>query len=480
MKSNTLLIMPTLALLVGGCAIGPDYARPKIDAPGEYRTHDANVSAESNATAIEKRWWSSFKDQNLTAAVDEAMNANFDIKVASSQIDTLLGQFDQAKSNLYPHINAGASYDRKGVRNSDMSNLNNGITSTYAASLTMTSYEIDLFGKVRRATEAARAMLLSGEYNKRATQLSIAASVASAYAALASYDAQIEAAKENLTAAQDIEKITKAKYDVGSLSETEWLQSVAQTQSASATLSQLEAGRIASEATFNTLLGRNPTRVSVSSIDSIEIPSVPSGIPSQILERRPDVAGAEQDLIAANAKIGVAKAAYFPSISLTGMLGNQSRELNKLFTSPARIWEVTPSISMPLFTAGLVEGQVKEAEGNKNQYLMRYQKAVVSAFNDADSSIGQNAKAKEQLEYNKKRSEAMQKAFEQAKLKYQVGYISYADMLAIQQNWLSARQQYVISKQNAVTSTVNLYKALGGGWDEKSLPDLPSFLPAGR
>jgi outer membrane protein, multidrug efflux system len=255
---------------------------------------------------------------------------------------------------------------------------------------------------------------------------------------------------------------------------------VAQSEGAKAALSQLEATRIAEEAVFNVLLGQNPSSPAVSSIDKIEAPNVPSGLPSDILARRPDVGAAEQNLIAANAKIGVAKGAYFPSISLTGMLGNQSTELAKLFASPTRIWQVTPVASLPIFTAGLIAGQVKDAEAGKEQAMAAYQKAVVSAFNDADSAIGQNYHAKEQAEANKKRADAMRQAYKNAKLRYEVGSIAYTDMLTVQQNWLSAEQQAIISKQNRIISAVNLYKALGGGWSEGDLPDLPSFLPAGR
>ncbi len=473
--TNIALLSVAAALFLSGCAIGPDYSKPVLEAPKSYR-----AATDANKSNIDKKWWKSFGDDTLAMAVDKAIEANYDIKIASAQVDAVLGQFDEAKSYLYPHINASGSYERQGVEGSTNSNLKNGTTGTYAASLTMASYEIDLFGKVRRATEAARAMLLSSEYNRRATHLLVASSVAASYTRLSSLNAQISVAKENVEAAKEIEKITKVKYDLGSFGEAEWLQSVAQSQSAKAALSQLEAARIAEEAVFNVLLGQNPNSPTISPIDKIEAPQVPSGLPSEILLRRPDVGAAEQNLIAANAKIGVAKGAYFPSISLTGMLGNQSAELAKLFASPTRIWQVTPVASLPIFTAGLIAGQVKEAEASKDQAMAAYQKAVVSAFNDADSAIGQNYHAKEQADANKKRADAMRQAYKNAKLRYEVGSIAYTDMLTVQQNWLSAEQQAIISKQNRIISAVNLYKALGGGWSESDLPDLPSFLPAGR
>jgi multidrug efflux system outer membrane protein len=479
MKTNNFLFSIPLMFAFAGCAIGPDYSKPVLEAPKAFRGEN-NATADANKSTIDRQWWNNFGDKGLSQAVEKAIEANYDIKVASSQVDALLGQFDEAKSYLYPHVNAGASYDRKGVRGSTSSNLQNGVTSTYSASLAMASYEIDLFGKVRRATEAARAMLLSSEYNRRAANLSVASSVAASYTKLSSLDAQIAIAKDNITAAKEIEKMTKVKYELGSLSESEWLQSVAASESAKATLAQLEASKISEEAVFNVLLGQNPQSVKVSQLSEIKAPDVPAGLPSEILTRRPDVGAAEQNLIAANAKIGVARGAYFPSISLTGMFGVQSGELNKLFASPTRLWQFTPSINLPIFTAGAIAGQVKDAEAVKEQYLAQYQKAVISAFNDADSAIGQNFYAKEQADANQKRAEAMKKAFAQSKLRYQYGTISYTDMLTVQQNWLAAEQQAAISKQTALVSVINLYKALGGGWNDNDLPDLPNLLPAGR
>lgn len=479
MNSKIVFTGCAVFLAFTGCAIGPDYTKPEISIQPTFRGYDQNVSKEAKAD-VDIKWWRGYGDEKLSKAVEEALAASYDIKIASSQVDALLGQFDEAKSYLYPHINGSGSLTRQGVENSTNSNLKNGVTNTYAATLSLASYEIDLFGKVRRATEAARAMLLSGEYNRRVVNLSIAASTANAYFAVSSVEAQIEAAKENLKASEEIEKITLIKYEKGSVGESEWLQSKASSAAARASLASLMGQKASAEATLNTLMGRNPQRVDTSAIDSIAVLKVSAGAPSELLLRRPDIGMAEQNLIAANAKIGVARGAYFPSISLTGMLGNQSTELNKLFSSPTRIWQLTPAINIPIFSAGYIAGQVKEAEAGREQALAQYKKTVVAAFNDADSAIGQNYYSKEQYSAGKQREEAMEKAFKQAKLRYEIGSISYTDMLLVQQSYLSARQQAITAKQAALSSGVSLYKALGGGWDDKNLPDLPSFLPAGR
>ncbi len=478
--NNTPLSLTILsALLLGGCAIGPDYVRPEVAVPENFLQKDANQTVQQR---LNTQWWRSFQDEALNRAIEEALKANFDVQASQASVDALLGKFDQAKSYLYPQINANGSLNRKNVDNASLGGkqLQEGITSTYAGSLSLASYEIDLFGKVRRANESARAALLSSEYASQTLKLSIASSVAASYIKLSSLQGQIDLAKENLTLTDEIVKFNELKYKHGVIAESVLLQSLSEHESAKATLSSLEASKIAEEATYNLLLGRNPTSVSTSPLDSMNVPSIPSELSSDLLNKRPDIASAEQNLIAANAMIGVARAAYFPSIKLTGMLGVQSLELSSFVSNPARIWELAPSVSVPIFSAGRIAGEIKTAEADRNQSLAAYKKSIVSAFNDTDNALGQTAKAKEQVTYQNARSQSIQKALMQSKLRYQVGTITYSDMLLVQQQWLQASQQLLIAKQNLLTSTVSLYKALGGGWSEEQTPPLPDLLPAGR
>ena len=478
--NNTSLSLTILsALLLGGCAIGPDYVRPDVAVPENFLQKDINQTAQQR---LHSQWWKSFQDEPLNRAIEEALKTNFDVQASQASVDALLGKFDQAKSYLYPQINANSSLNRKGVDNASNGGfqLREGITSTYAGSLSLASYEIDLFGKVRRANESARAALLSSEYASQTLKLSIASSVAASYVKLSSLQGQIDLAKENLTLSDEIVKFNELKYKHGVIAESVLLQSLSEHESAKATLSSLEASKIAEEATYNLLLGRNPKTVSTSPLDSIHTPEIPSELSSDLLNKRPDIASAEQNLIAANAMIGVARAAYFPSIKLTGMLGVQSLELSSFVSNPARIWEIAPSISVPIFSAGRIAGEVKTAEADRDQRLATYKKSIVSAFNDTDNALGQTAKAKEQITYQTARSQSIQKALMQSKLRYQVGTITYSDMLLVQQQWLQASQQLLIAKQNLLISTVSLYKALGGGWSEEQTPPLPDLLPAGR
>ncbi|MDP1784788.1 MAG: TolC family protein [Sulfuricurvum sp.] len=464
MKINSSLLLSSL-LLISGCSIGPDYLKPAIVTPDTFHNGDANQSLAKKGT-IDKNWWESFHDPILTQLVTKALITNYDIAISQAQLAAYLGQFDQAESYLYPHINGSVSYDRKSTENAlPNRNLRDGVISTYAGSLTMASYEIDLFGKVRRATEAARSQLLGSEYNRRSVELTVSASVCASYARLSSLNDQIRLAHENIIATQEIEKNTLLKYKLGSIAQTDWLTASAQVEGSRSTLSQLEAARTAEESTLNTLVGENSKGIRVSAMESITVPEVPMGLPSQLLTRRPDVAMAEQNLIAANAKIGITKAAYFPSLSLTAMLGVQSDSLSSAFSNPTKLWQITPVASIPIFTAGLIDAQVRVAKADYNQSMAIYQKTVLTALNDTDNALAQNSRAKEQLLSNQKRADALKQAFVQAQLRYKVGTYSYTDLLVVQQNWSAAQQQALISKQNVLTTTIGLYKALGGGWE---------------
>jgi multidrug efflux system outer membrane protein len=463
--STKFSLLLSLLLFVSGCSIGPDYVKPVSALPAHFHNSDANQNSLKTET-IDKNWWESFHDPLLTQLVTKALTSNYDIAISQTQMDAYLGQFQQTQSYLYPQINGTASFDRKSTENAIPNrNLRDGITSTYAGSLNMASYEIDFYGRVKRTTEAARAQLLSSEYNRRNIQLTVSAAVCASYVRLSSLNDQIRLAHDNITATQDIEKNTLLKYKLGASSETEWLSASAAVEASRAVLSQLEATRAAEESTLNTLLGENTKNIDVSAMESITVPEVPMGLPSQLLTRRPDVAMAEQSLIAANAKIGITKAAYFPNLNLTAMLGVQSDTLSNLFSNPTKLWQITPVASIPIFTAGLIDAQMNVARADYNQSVAIYQKTVLSALNDTDNALAQNTKAKEQVTYNEKRANALRKAFEQAQLRYKVGTYSYTDLLVVQQNWIAAQQQALISKQNVLTTTVSLYKALGGGWE---------------
>lgn len=455
----------SLVLLFGGCAIGPDYIKPDTAVPERFRNGTLTAPAP-----IDTAWWEAFNDPRLSDAVRSALSANHDLRSAQAGVEAMLGKFVQAEATLYPQINANGSLTRKGVNDSTPRQymLREGVTSTYAASLSLASYEIDLFGKVRRANEAARALLLSSEYAKETVKLSVASNAAASYVRLSSLQSQIDLAEENVAISRDLLAMTELKYKHGIIAQMPLLQAQSELENAQAALSALQASKISEEAAFNLLLGRNPSPSTTTPLSSIVLPDVPAAIPSLILTRRPDIANAEQNLIAANAQIGIARGQYFPSIKLTGMLGVQSLELSDFVSNPAKLWEIAPAVSIPLFTAGRIEGEIKTAEAEREKTLLAYQKAIVGAFNDADNALSQRVRASEQSLHHARRADAIQIGYEQARLRYQTGTISYADMLVVQQQWLQTRQNLLITRQNTLIATINLYKALGGGWSEPS------------
>ncbi|MDP3302508.1 MAG: efflux transporter outer membrane subunit [Sulfuricurvum sp.] len=461
MKTKSSLLLFSIFIL-SGCSIGPDYIKPASNIPDTFH----NAQEFTKQSNIDKNWWESFQDPILTKLVTKALESNYDIAISNAQLEAYLGQFDQIESSLYPQINGNASFDRKYTQNPMTNRFQQpGGFSTYAASLSMASYEIDLYGRVKRTEDAARSQLMASEYNHRNIGLTVSAGVCASYARLSSLNDQIKLANENITATQEIEKNTLLKYKLGAVSETEWLNASAQVHASRSTLTGLQAARTAEETTLNTLLGENTKNITVGSMESINIPEIPAGLPSQLLTRRPDVAIAEQNLIAANAKIGITKAAYFPKFSLTAMMGVQSDTLSNVFSDPTKLWQITPVASIPIFTAGLIDAQMRIARADYNQSVAIYQKTVLTALNDTDNALAQNTKAKEQLLYNNQRADALKKAFEQAQLRYKIGTYSYTDLLVVQQNYLAAQQQAIISKQNILTTTIGLYKALGGGWE---------------
>jgi len=474
MKTYSLLTL-SLALLITGCAIGPDYQQPPVVTPTQFRHSDANTSA-----SINQEWWKAFGDPYLTKSIEEAIVNNFDLISADANVESMLGKFDTAKSYLYPQINANGSMTRTGVNNATSYKLKDGTLSTYAANLSLTSYEIDLFGRVQRANEVVRAQLLATDYSRQTLLLSIISNTAASYLRLSSLNGQIALAKEQIKASQEIYDINALKFKYGNIAQTILLQSSAELENSKALLAQLNGAKIAEEATFNLLLGRNPTTVITSDLETIAYPKIPAYLPSQVLQKRPDIAYAQENLIAANAKVGIAMAGYYPSFKLTGLLGIQSIDLASFTSNPTKIWEIAPSISIPIFTAGRVSGEIKTAQADYNATLSSYQKSVVNALNDVDSALGQNHSLEEQLEHQKQRSHAMKTAFDQTRMRYEVGTISYSDLLLVQLQWVAAQQNYILAKQNSLISSVNMYKALGGGWDANQTIPVPNMLPAGR
>ena len=327
------------------------------------------------------------------------------------------------------------------------------------------SWEIDLWGKLRRATEAARAALLATEENRRAVVLSLVAAVANGYVNLRDLDKQLEVAVATARSRKESYEVFKLRFEGGLVSDIEINQSKAQFEQALGTIPLLQKNITVQENDLNLLLGRNPGPIPRGkTIDQLVLPAVPAGLPSDLLTNRPDILKAEQELVAANANIGVAKALYFPTISLTGLFGFASKDLSDLFTGPAQTWSWAVPITMPIFTGGAIAGQVKATEAIQQQALFSYQKTIQTAFREVEDALTAQRRTREQLEAQTREVAAWRNYAKTARLRYDNGYTSYLEVTFAEQNLFSAELAYTQTQGVLFQALVNVYKALGGGW----------------
>jgi multidrug efflux system outer membrane protein len=344
------------------------------------------------------------------------------------------------------------------------------------------AWEIDLFGKVRRQTEAARANLLASEEGRRATILTLVGSVASAYINLRNLDRQLEIAKETVQSRDESVRVFTLRFKGGEVSQMELAQSQSEYEAARATIPQIEMQIGQQENALSVLIGKNPGAILRGrELSTLGTPPIPDGLPSDLLERRPDLLQAEQTLVSENALIGAAKALYFPSISLTGMFGTVSSQFSNLFTGPARVWSFAGSVAQPIFTAGNISGQVHQAEARQQEALFAYEKSIQVAFQEVEDALISVQKTHEQLAVVGNQVEALRTYARLASLRYEGGYTSYIEVLDAERSLFNAQLNYTQTQGAELTSFVNLYKAMGGGWvlaaEKLSYPQPASATP---
>jgi outer membrane protein, multidrug efflux system len=448
-------------LLLNGCLLGPNYERPKVDIPADFRFAGPQAQEIANTP-----WWQQFNDPALNDLIDTALQENKDIKVAAARVDQFLGQFQTTRSQLFPQIGANASAGRERVPTGSTilpPGVGN-VVNQYQLALNA-SWEIDVFGRLRRETEAARANLLSSEEGRRATILSLVASVASTYINLVSLDRQMEIANQTVRSREESVKVFNLRFTYGEVSQMELAQAQSEYEAALATIPQLEQQIATQENAMSILLGRNPQPITRDrELDDLATPQVPAGLPSDLLTRRPDLRQAEQDLIAANAQIGAARALYFPQISLTGLFGAQSTQFSQLFKGPSRVWSFAGTVTQPIFTAGGISGQVKAAEAAQQQALFSYEKAIQVAFQDVDDSLITLQKTREARDVQGRQVDALRTYAHLARLRYEGGYSSYLEVLDAERSLFQSQLSYTQTQGAALASVVSLYKAMGGGW----------------
>jgi multidrug efflux system outer membrane protein len=456
------IISFVLAVMLSACTLGPDYRRPVVNPPSSWRFDEKEAKEVANT-----EWWEQFGDPVLNELIRNALLENKDIRIAVARVQEFMGRYGVTKAALYPQVGAAGIGTRKRVTHYTNPPWAPGTENPYSdyQALLSASWEIDVWGRIRRATEAARAELLSSEEGQRAVVLTVATAVATAYMDLRDLDMQLEIAERTAKSRGESFDLFKLRFGRGLISELELRQVESEYQSALATIPLLQKLIAQQENALSVLLGRNPGPIQRGRpLEELALPAVPSGLPSQLLERRPDIRQAEQNLIAANARIGAAKALYFPVISLTGVFGVESTDLSRLFTGPARNWSYSVPISAPVFTAGGIAGQVRVAEAVQQQALFRYQQAVQTAFREVEDGLVDQGKSREQLGIQRQQVEALRSYAALARLRYENGYTSYLEVLDAERGLFTAELTYTQTKGVLFRALVNLYKSMGGGW----------------
>jgi outer membrane protein, multidrug efflux system len=453
------------AAVLAGCTVGPDYKRPKIEIPQSFRFEDKEARDVANTA-----WWEQFKDPVLNELIGIALQENKDLKIAAARIEQFLGLYGTTRAAQFPQVGAGASAGQQRTSQitgpTPLQNFSNASPtfSNYDIFLNA-SWEIDLWGKLRRATEAARANLLSSEDARRAVVLTLVTSVANSYVNLRDLDKQFEIAKQTVGVRGESYRLFKLRFDGGIISELELSQVKSEYEEALARIPVYEKLIAQQENALSVLLGRNPGPISRGkSIDELVLPTIPAGLPSDLLANRPDIRQAEGNLMSANANIGVAKAQYFPSISLTGFLGYASNDLSKLFTSAAGTWAYGANLAAPIFTAGAIRGQVKASEAIQQQTLIRYQQTIQTAFREVDDALVDQKRSREQLATQGQQVETLRQYARIARLRFDEGYTSYLEVLDAERSLFNAQLSYAQTQGTIFQSLVSVYKAIGGGW----------------
>lgn len=464
MKRRTLLtaMAAAFASSLAGCAVGPDFLRPEVEVPADWRV--ALPQAEGYANL---RWWEAFGDPALNRLVEAALRENLDLQVAAARVERYLGQLSTTRSQFFPQVGYGLEASRNRSTEVGVTPMPAGTDpwyKLYQGSISA-NWQLDLFGRVRRQSEAAQARVFSSEQGRRGTIISVVASVAGGYVTLRALDRKLEIARATAANYAETRRIFELRFKGGVVSQTEVASIESQYQQAKAAVPLLEQQVAAQENLLSVLLGRVPGPIERGlALDALNVPQIPPGLPASLLERRPDVLQAEQNLVAANAEVGVAKSLYFPSISLTGALGSTSAALSDFLSGPAAVAMIAAQVAGPIFTFGNIEGQVRSSEAAKTEAVANYRLAVLEALRDTNDALTGTEKLATSLAAQVARVKALRDYARLSRLKYDSGVSSYTDVLYAENELFSAELNAVGSESDRLIQLVAVYRALGGGW----------------
>jgi multidrug efflux system outer membrane protein len=451
-------LFPSLLLAVTGglvsCAVGPDYKRPELKTPVGYKRA---VEAEKAEPTLASNWWTLFNDPALTALVDEAVGANYDIYAAMARVDQARASTRSSAGNFFPAIDFNPSVQRNG---------NATTTSTLYRAPVSLGYELDVWGRLRRAYESSKNTELATAADLETVRQTVAANVAQSYFTIRFYDRQIAIFEEALRLYNQQLGLTDTKYKAGLALQTDLLQAKTQVNNATNQLIEVRRSRAKEEHSIAILLGRNPSDYSIEKAPlSTAIPVVPAGIPIELLSRRPDVYASEHRLIAANAQIGVATANFFPNFSLSGSAGFQTNNIDNLFKWSSRVWSITPSASLPIFQGGQLTAALAQTKARYQELVAGYRSTVLLAFADVEDQLSDLHLLAEKTESLEATLTSAREYSRLTEVQYKQGLTTYLQVIDANQNLLNNEISAAQAHLQRLNATVLLIRALGGGWD---------------
>ena len=456
----------TTCILLSGCMVGPDYVRPAATTPEAFRA--APASTPDAKSIADLKWFEVFSDEQLQELIRTALEQNYDLRDAIARVDAARANLGITQSYQYPNFGAGAGYTSVQLSRTGLINIPTGNRRSDfgTLSLDLFPFEIDIWGRLRRATEAAQAEMLATDWNRKTVTTTLVSDVATAYFNLLELDLELAIARNTLATREKSRHLIQLQQQAGLALLLDLRQADQLVYGAAQTIPDTQQQIEQTENQISLLLGRNPGPVKRGNLltEQRTPPVVPAGLPSSLLERRPDIQAAEQNLIAANANIGVAKAAYFPQITLTGQLGYSSSALSNLFSGASGMWSFLPQLVQPIFTAGRTRSGVELAEAQQRSALAQYEQAIQAAFRDVSDALVAYQKVREVRAQRELLVAALQDRKRLAYLRYQGGVDTMLNALNSDQDLFTAELSLAQSRLDELRSLVQLYKALGGGW----------------
>lgn len=455
-RFNILITVITFPVLTSGCSLVPDFEMPSFELPSfwNYESEPENISSKE----IDLEWWKEFGDDNLNKIMQEALDNNNDLRSSIARINQSRASLKIKNASLFPDITGAASSSTSRTETSSSNSSSNSFTSGVDV-----SYQLDLFGSESADRQSAQASLKSTEFRESALRLTVLSDTANAYFNLISSKERLDIANENLQSAKYLLEIVQSRFDVGRLSYLELSQQKSAYASVLAARASAEENLKNAENSLSILLGKLPTKITTQkkSLDAIRVPTIATGLPSELLQRRPDIAEDEQDLIAANANIGIARAALFPSINLTSGADISAASLGG---SATNVLSAASSLSVPIFKGGSIFAELDRVKERQNELIENYRKTVITAFReveDAIAAVRSNGDRERQLRISKEEAE---KSYDLSLQLFEAGSIDFQNLLDSQRSMLTARDSYSQAKLSRLTAAVSLYKALGGGF----------------